>query len=95
VDVKTVISLADPNRVARWLWQILLYAWLDTGDLHRIRSVGLYLARHGVLLTWEVNTYAALLLGDTGAGLRHRTRCAFEEVAAEVIHAEGGRFPIV
>jgi hypothetical protein len=38
---------ADPERVGRWLWQLLGYAWLDTGDRYRIRDVGLYLARYG------------------------------------------------
>jgi hypothetical protein len=46
LDVKTVTSARDPDRVARWLWQLLGYAWLDPTDRYRIRSVGLYLARH-------------------------------------------------
>lgn len=94
VDVKTVISLSDPNKVSRWLWQILLYAWLDTADLHRVRAVGLYLARHGALITWGLDEFAGLLLGDASAGYRQRVRRGFEAVATEVITAEGGRFPV-
>lgn len=51
-DVKTVMRADDPPRTARWLWQILAYAWLDTDDRYHIRSVGLYLARHGQLIVW-------------------------------------------
>lgn len=51
LDVKTVTSARDPDRVARWLWQLQAYVWLDTDDHYRIRSVGLYLARHAVLRT--------------------------------------------
>ncbi|MEO6084461.1 MAG: hypothetical protein ABIQ18_15280 [Umezawaea sp.] len=94
IDVKTVISVSDPDRVGRWLWQILGYAWLDTHDLHRIRSVGLYLARHGALLSWGLNTFAGQLLGDLDTDLRHRTHEQFLDLARRVIHAEGGRFPI-
>ncbi|MGI5499304.1 hypothetical protein [Lentzea sp. CA-135723] len=94
VDVKTVMSVADPDRVSRWLWQILLYAWLDTTDLNHVRAVGLYLARHGVLVTWGLDELAELLLGDTSGEHRKRTRREFEALAARVITAEGGRFPI-
>jgi hypothetical protein len=52
LDVKTVITLRDRDRIAQWLYQLLGYAWLGTtADLYGIRNVGLYLARHGVLLT--------------------------------------------
>lgn len=95
IDVKTVISLSDPDKVSRWLWQILLYAWLDTADLHHVRAVGLYLARHGVLVTWELDEFASLLLADTTTGHRQRVRRGFEAIAKEVITAEGGRFPII
>jgi hypothetical protein len=63
VDVKTVAAVRDPARVARWLWQILLYAWLDTGGLYDIRRTGLLLARHGTLITWPVDELAGKLLG--------------------------------
>ncbi|WP_410597859.1 hypothetical protein [Amycolatopsis sp. lyj-23] len=94
LDVKTVISLSNPDRIARWCWQILLYAWLDTGDLHHIRAVGLYLARHGALVTWDLDTYAGLLLDDPSPDLRHRARESFRGVATDVIRAEGAHFPI-
>ncbi|MFD4640855.1 hypothetical protein ACFWN2_26300 [Lentzea sp. NPDC058436] len=94
VDVKTVMSVADPDKVSRWLWQILLYAWLDTDDLNHVRAAGLYLARHGALITWGLDELAGLLLDDTSAGHRKQVRREFEALAAKVITAEGGRFPI-
>jgi hypothetical protein len=62
LDVKTVTSARDPDRVARWLWQQLGYAWLDPADRYRIRTVGLYLARHGALVTWPIGDLATALL---------------------------------
>jgi hypothetical protein len=72
LDVKTVTSARDPDRVARWLWQLLGYAWLDPTDRYRIRSVGLYLARHGALCRWPRGRFAAALLdgGDVRADTR-------------------------
>jgi hypothetical protein len=32
LDIKPVISIRDPDRVGRWLWQLLSYAWLDSPD---------------------------------------------------------------
>lgn len=94
IDIKTVINLSDPTRIARWCWQILLYAWLDTHDLHRVRSVGLYLARHGALVTWGLKSYAGFLLGDLDPDLLEETRRDFLHVATQVILAEGGTFPL-
>ena len=59
LDVNPVISLLDPERVARWLGQLLAYAWLDATDRYRIRAVGLHVARHGVLATWPLGHYVA------------------------------------
>jgi hypothetical protein len=70
LDVKTVTAARDPDGVARWLWQLLGYAWLDPTDRYRIRSVGLYLARHGVLLTWPIAHLAAALLSPPGEAAR-------------------------
>ncbi|MGE0346578.1 MAG: hypothetical protein AB7N73_12250 [Gemmatimonadales bacterium] len=64
IDVKTVLRATDLARVSRWVWQVLSYAWLDAGaDRYRIRAVGLYLARHGILLRWETAELVSLLVG--------------------------------
>jgi hypothetical protein len=88
LDVKTVISVRDPDRVGRWLWQLLGYAWLDPGDRYRIRGVGLYLARHGVLLTWPLDQFAAVLLTH---GEVADAAAAFRRLANRVITTETGQ----
>nr|ABN48414.1 ORF5 [Amycolatopsis benzoatilytica] len=96
LDVKTVIRTDNVERTARWLWQLLGYAWLDTADQWRIRTVGLYLARHGVLVTWPADELAAQLLGERGFGHRRRVakaRGEFLAVAERVLVAEGARLP--
>lgn len=91
IDVKTVLRLDKPERTARWLWQLAAYAWLDVRDVYRIRSVGLYLARHGVVLTWNLQMFADHMLGGTGRAADARTE--FLQVAERVIANEGGHPP--
>lgn len=93
IDVKTVISLRDPQKVARWIWQVLLYAWLDTADVYRVRTVGLFLARHGVLLTWPVPQLVAELLGRADTGDRYRDQA--RAIAGQLIADAGLQWPIV
>ncbi|MDN5749321.1 MAG: hypothetical protein L0H64_12520 [Pseudonocardia sp.] len=88
LDVKTVLSVRDPDRVGRWLWQLLGYAWLDHDDAHHIRGVGLYLARHGALITWPLDEFAAALLDDADVPA---ARAEFRELAARAWAAESGR----
>lgn len=94
LDVKTVLSVRDPARVGRWLWQLLGYAWLDPTDRYRVRAVGLYLARHGVLITWPLPDLAAALLTDPGrpAGERDVDDAAaqFRRLAEHVVAEETG-----
>ena len=63
VDVKTVLRVDHPERTARWLWQILGYAWLDVTGRWGIDSVALYFARHGLQLTWSLAELAEELAG--------------------------------
>jgi len=91
IDVKTVISVTDPDRVGRWLWQILAYAWLGTHDLHRIRSVGLYLARHGAP---SCRGAEHLRRASWTPTCGTRTHEQFLALARRAIRAEGGQFPI-
>ncbi|WP_103384099.1 hypothetical protein [Pseudonocardia dioxanivorans] len=64
IEVKTVLRADDVHRTCRWLWQVLSYAWLDSAaDRYGIRAVGLYLARHGVLLRWETDELVSLMVG--------------------------------
>ena len=91
LDVKTVISARDPERVARWLWQLLAYAWLDTHDRYRIRAVGLYLARHGALITWPLDWFTAALLDNPHPADVAGAAPAFRRLAERVITAETGQ----
>jgi len=86
VDVKTVLRVDDPARIGRWLWQILAYAWLDVPDRWRIRTVGLYLARHGLLLTWPLPDLETALTGSPTAAAQARR--AFLAAAEQVLCAE-------
>jgi hypothetical protein len=91
VDVKTVLRLDHPQRTARWLWQILGYAWLDVTGRWGIDSVALYFARHGLQLTWPVDELAEELAGP---GVRiDQLRAEFRQVAERVITSEGARLP--
>jgi hypothetical protein len=72
----------------------LACAWLDNLDLHRIRAVSLYLARHGVLVSWSVPELAVALLDEDHHGRIAEARDEFRDIAREVIRSEGGKFPI-
>lgn len=96
LDVKTVIRTDKAERTASWLHQLLGYAWLDVADRWRIRTVGLYLARHGVLVTWPVDELADQLLENTAllrGRRRQQARSQFLATAERVIVAEGARLP--
>lgn len=90
LDVKTVMSARDPHKVARWLWQLLGYAWLDHAQSgrHHVTRVGLYFARHGHTITWAVDDLAAQLLDDTDPG---PSRTAFRHLAFDTWRWEAGR----
>jgi hypothetical protein len=92
VDVKTVIRADPASKVAVWLWQVLAYAWLDSvGDRYRIRSVALYLSRHGVLVRWSVDELAARMLAHprTGGSGPGAAREEFLALVGRLAAAEG------
>ncbi|ALE76794.1 hypothetical protein FRP1_28785 (plasmid) [Pseudonocardia sp. EC080625-04] len=77
----------QPARIARWCWQLLSYAWLDTGDRWRIRRVALYLARHGITLDWPLPQLETVLVDDPDKV--EQTRAAFRRLAHQRAIAEG------
>ncbi|MFP5070926.1 hypothetical protein ACLFMI_14830 [Pseudonocardia nantongensis] len=87
VEVKTVQNAQRPARIARWCWQLLGYVWLDTGDRWQIRRVALYLARHGLTMTWTVDEFAAGLVGDPGQV--EQARESFRRLAHQAATREG------
>ncbi|WP_147460001.1 hypothetical protein [Actinokineospora cianjurensis] len=90
LDVKTVIRTDDLERACRWLWQLLGYAWLDVHDRWRIRAVGLYLARHGLVPTWPADEFAARLLGGRSVN-QLQARDEFLAIATHVLTADGSQ----
>ncbi|MFE5516018.1 hypothetical protein ACFQ9J_36405 [Streptomyces sp. NPDC056529] len=55
-------SARNPRRLPQAdAWQLLGYLLLDAGDHYAIDTVGFYLTRSGVLATWPVEEYLALL----------------------------------
>lgn len=89
-DVKTVVRVDHAERLARWLWQLLAYTWLDTADTWGIRSVGLYLARHGALISWPLTRFTATILGGRPEAA---VREEFLTVAARAVAEEGAEPP--
>lgn len=89
-DVKTVVRTDNTERTARWLWQLLAYAWLDTADTWGIRSVGLYLARHGALVSWPLSRFTATITGGRDVDA---VREEFLTVAARAVAEEGAEPP--
>ncbi|SEP53596.1 hypothetical protein [Amycolatopsis saalfeldensis] len=91
VEVTAAPSLEE-DALARCLWRLLACSWLDTSNRHDIGSVDIYLARHGVVASWGVVTFADMLLGGTGRA-DGGARDAFLRLARPVISAEGGQPP--
>lgn len=91
LDVETGVHADQPDQVARWLWRLAARTWLDTTDRYRVRSVGLYLARHGLHVTWDTTTFTQALLGSV-KGVEAARR-EFLGVARKVITAEGAQPP--
>lgn len=61
IDIK---ATRQPKRPSpdQWPWELLGYALLDFEDRHRIRSVGLYLARQELLVTWAIEEFMVSLV---------------------------------
>ncbi|HKD76338.1 MAG TPA: hypothetical protein VKB76_12625, partial [Ktedonobacterales bacterium] len=56
--VKTTVQ---PRIEARWLRHLAGAVLLDYGDVFHLRSVGIYMARQGILLRWPVAEFLARL----------------------------------
>lgn len=54
---------------ASWLHQLLGYLLLDYKDQQRFRSVAIYMARQGLLLTWPLSDFLRSLTGDAQISL--------------------------
>jgi excisionase family DNA binding protein len=47
-----------------WLYQLIGYVLLDYDDHYHLHSVGIYMARQGLLLTWPLIDFLRLLTGN-------------------------------
>jgi hypothetical protein len=93
LDIRTMARVDHPARTARWLWSLLAYAWLDDADRWRIRRAGLYLARHGVVITWTILELATLLLSDARERRHEQLRQEFLQLARRAAETENATWP--
>lgn len=63
----------------RTAWQLTGYLLLDADDRYRVDTVGLYLSRSGVLTSWPVDDFLALL------GACRRDLTELRQVFAELL----------
>jgi hypothetical protein len=63
IDIK---ATTEPNKPSPslWPWELLGYVLLDHDNRYGINSVGLYLARQAMLVTWDLDEFASLLVGQ-------------------------------
>jgi hypothetical protein len=63
IEIKTSIR---PLVESQWLRQLAGYALLDYEDRYSIRSIGIYMARQGLMMQWPIQDYMRLLADDSG-----------------------------
>ncbi len=66
IDIKTSIT---PQIKAKYLYQLAGYLLLDYDDKLQVDSVGIYMARQGILFTWPVVEFLHLLTGNETVSL--------------------------
>jgi len=79
IDIKASIA---PKIEPKYLRQLAGYLLLDYNDALHIESVGIYMARQGMLLTWDVLEFLRQLTGDEGvllASLRQEFRTVCQD----------------
>jgi hypothetical protein len=54
---------------ANWLRQLAGYLLLDSNNKYQINSLGIYMARQGLLFTWHVEDFLQSLTSDPGASV--------------------------
>ncbi len=82
IDIKTSIS---SQVKAEYLYQLAGYLLLDYDDLLHLNTLGIYMARQGLLLTWSVAEFLHQLTGDDRsplASLRQTFRVICEQAGS-------------
>ena len=88
IDIKTTVRA----RIERnWLYQLLGYVLLDYGDIYRLESVGVYLARQGTLIRWPLRYLIGGLSGSTMHSPEYlqELRSRFQAVAQSIKDVSG------
>ena len=80
-EVSSPIRVDATIRTGRRVWNLLASAWLDTADDFRIRTVGIYLARHRTLITWPLEDLAYQLVQGCNP---HQARADFVDLACRL-----------
>jgi hypothetical protein len=66
IEIKTSkLTKIDPD----WLRQLAGYLLLDYNEEHHIQSLGIYMARQGLLFRWSVDEFLATLTGKSEVSL--------------------------
>jgi hypothetical protein len=66
IEIKTSkLSKIDPG----WLRQLAGYLLLDYNDEHHIQSLGIYMARQGLLFSWPLDEFLNILTGNIDVSL--------------------------
>jgi hypothetical protein len=60
IDVKATKDVGSLGGIP-WAWQLLGYVLLDYEDALAVRSLGLYLARQGLLVEWPLDDFCEML----------------------------------
>ena len=76
IDIKTTIR---PEIKSDWIWQLLGYVLLDYSDKHEISGIGVYMARQGIFLKWDLDE---VITGLCSGGLYsiEELRSEFKEI---------------
>ena len=68
IDIEATLDPKKPSP-PQWPWELLGYALLDHDHRYAIRSVGLFLPRRSLLMTWPLEDSGRMLAGNSPAPL--------------------------
>ena len=81
LQLTAVMTTKKKQQTQRRLWRLVSDAWLDQADTYRIRTVGFYFARQGLLVTWPLDALTGMLTeGDNP----QQARAEFTELAVRL-----------
>ncbi len=93
LDIKTTVV---PKITNTMLYQLIGYVLLDYEDEYHIKEVGIYLARQGKTLRWDLNELLDRLHTDTPtpslAELRHQLRNTIQTTTRNLPTTTANRF---